>query len=343
MENPNPNPEYIITMIAIAHGTVINLNVVEDMNNTRIYSLAGDFGCVELNGSLYSRMKNKIYKKFRSPIEESTTKNLMNELCIELTNMYNLNHKKTTSDECKNIYENITIDKCFFIEDGFSAYFPPYISNGAHIVSIHKKSGNIIEQIYPVPTLYQPPFLPYIGINLFNIKELESFARFFKKTLPDINSKEFPNIYDYNIETQRLIEQQRPSLSDLDSQKFKDVREKIFFEQIVPEWDIQINNSGKNIVAIRLSKLLKIIKEIVGESCKINLFDFSCNPESLYSIYNSRSLKQYYKPLINGDIEMGIKPLDFGGNSNKAKTKRKKQNKKYKNKKTKTKTKKYKK
>ena len=63
---------------------------------------------------------------------------------------------------------------------------------------------------------------------------------------------------------------------------------------------------------IRLSQFLHIIKQIVGPSCRINLFDFSCNNESFYSGYKTFE-SRFFKPTSESDIEMGHIPLDFGG------------------------------
>ena len=84
--------EYIITLIVFSHATILEsslpLERSKDMENTRLFSLSEGINCVELNSALYNQLSSPIFQTFRNPISEATTKRQMNDLCVELTNIY---------------------------------------------------------------------------------------------------------------------------------------------------------------------------------------------------------------------------------------------------------------
>ena len=70
-------------------------------------------------------------------------------------------------------------------------------------------------------------------------------------------------------------------------------------------YNITHNNK---ITTIKLSVLVKLIKQIIGQNCFINLLDYSCNSAARY-IPEEQNLSAKY--MVPDDIEQGNKK--FGG------------------------------
>ena len=82
-----------------------------------------------------------------------------------------------------------------------------------------------------------------------------------------------------------------------------------------------------------MSSLTKLIKDIMGKNCFINLFDYSCNSITKYL---PKEQKYYTKYLTSSDIENPSNRL-WGGLHDKNKNNKNKNENNKKNKKTKTK------
>ena len=307
------NSEFIITILAFSHGTLIETNLSPERadytSNTRMFSLADRFDCVDLSPELFIQFASSIFQKFRNPISGSSTRKIMNDLCLDITSKY----KREPQETCKNIHENISIDKRFTIVEDWQ---PVNKLNGAYLVAIHVKNGDSIEQLYPSTPSSRINILELLSSeNLFNIATLSKFASFFHKSLNEISipNTKFPNIDEHVTNAQQLLDIfYQDSVSEDNIEIDKKARKNDYFTKLVPIWEAELNHDGTKIMKIRLSQFLHIIKQIVGPSCRINLFDFSCNNESFYSGYKTFE-SRFFKPTSESDIEMGHIPLDFGG------------------------------
>ena len=173
-------------------------------------------------------------------------------------------------------------------------------TTGIWLVSVHRKPigsiDNVYEYIYPNKDL---------AINLFNINALKHFNDHF-------NSSSFELLYD-NLK-------QNNSKRNLTNNNY---------------WKVELNDDKKNprIKIIRLTYLLDLIKNIFGNNCQFNLFDYSCSEMCKYSNDNTRNIQQ---------PELSLEPYFKGGKYKKqryTKNKRKTRRKTRKNKNTKKKSK----
>ena len=152
-------------------------------------------------------------------------------------------------------------------------------------------------------------------INLLNLSDLKFLAKMFGTRVPKIAdlSTILPDPKIYIEEENKVEEENLPDKIE----RIQQIRRQ-FYNNLY-KW--QLTLKGNNIVSIKLSTLVELVKVIVGRDCFINLLDFSCNSPTIYIPKEQETLKQY--ALKEGDIEMGITKLLEGGRRRRTKKKRK--------------------
>jgi len=330
----------IPTFAIITHGSIIEANLSPEkqdiLKNVRLFSLAGDVQ--ESHHSLddentFLQNLNDIFQMDldvpTADIIERYSNNIRPVYQHKIQSMTNMNSKNV----CR-IFDNIPIDKMLGREAPASGLFykmmeciiPPII--GVFLISIHKKiSDNQFKLIYPLAG--GPPS----NLNLFNIKDFTTFANMspFNKPFPaklfDLSTPIPSRIVDpTKIE---MVEQNKSITNEERNVMLQQQRDEL--AQITLLWDVTISADRKYINAIRMSTLVKAIKDIIGTNSKINLLDYSCTNQTLRM---PRSHEPYLRKFSSPPFKY-ILPKWGGKYTNKSKNRRhvkSKKNKKSKNK-----------
>jgi len=296
----------IPTFAIITHGSIIEANLSPEkqdiLKNVRLFSLAGDvqeaYHSIDDENTFLQNLNNLFQMDLDVPtsdIIEQYANSIRPAYQDKIQSMTNMNSKNV----CR-IFDNIPIDKMLGREAPASGLFykmmecimPPII--GVFLISIHKKiSDNHFELLYP--SAGDPPsnlnFLlggspdddPPSNLNLFNIKDFTTFANMppFNKPFPaklfDLSTPIPSRIVDpTKIE---MVEQNKSITNEERNVMLQQQRDEL--AQITLLWDVTISADRKYINAIRMSTLVKAIKDIIGTNSKINLLDYSCTNQTL--------------------------------------------------------------
>ena len=284
----------IITMAVMMHGVVIETELSAKkqniFNNTRLFSLAGDFNQAVLGeNTLRQNHLNTLNSVFRRDLPDSSTAEVMDKFAERVRPKYALYIKSffddlSTENICQ-IFETIPFDKALgscMPKDIYSRMVqcisPDVV--GIYVISVHEKiDANTIKLIYPLD--------PYISnLDLLRPTDFIEFAGIFDKDGESIlnnileKSSPWPN---YNM--------------SIDDETYK---------AQIDEWNITFSPGGflnpyGNISHIRLSYLVDIIKQIVDPEnpnmSKINIFDYSCSGKAPIASYKPKN--KAYKKVIN--------------------------------------------
>jgi len=291
----------IITIAVMMHGVVIETELsAEKQNifkNTRLFSLAGDFSQVGLGDtSLRENHVNTLNSVFRRDLPQSTTSEVMDKFAERVREKYTLYIESffedlSTENICQ-IFETIPFDKALgscIPKDIYSRIMqcisPDIV--GIYVISVHEKiDANTIKLIYPLDPRVS-------NLNLLRPTDFIEFAGVFDKDgesiLNDIIAKSTPwPIY---------------RISPDDTYKAQ-----------LDEWNITFSPGGfwnpyGDITHIRLSYLVDIIKKIVDpdnpNTCKINMFDYSCSGKAPIASYKPKN--KAYKIQSTRKIQQGTR------------------------------------
>ena len=312
----------IITLAIQMHGAVIDLDlspeIAEIFEGVRLFSNAGEFEHAITNIKTNFGIKSKIRSMFQTDLTQSTL-SVMNEYISHFKPEYTREVSQGHSSDlhlaeksCK-IYSNITVDKAWgnslssgtgSASSGILTRCFNYLNTkieGVYLVSIHdKKDETYYELLYPKLETDR------VDLNLTKLDDLRIFANIFGSELPNLSeySTVLPNPFLY-IDDDKRIEND-PTLTDEEKQlRIQALKDE--FYSIRNRWKLTIKNDI--IEAIKMSVLVDLIKNIVGPTCKINLFDFTCNSISTFTPETQRSAKQF---VISDDIEQGVSK-EWGG------------------------------
>lgn len=290
---------YIITILVMMHGEVIELNIpLEKQNNLQnvyLLSLAGDFSEVGLgNNDIRDSHRKYLNKIFQQDLNKPTL-DVMQTAAERIRPAYVdyiksfLDEELSTENSCR-IFDNIQFDKALGtgIEGIFARMMQCILPDviGIYVISVHEKiDKTTLNLIYPVDK--NKP-----NLNLLKRADLIQFAEFFNKPGEDI--------------IERLKNESVPWQQISGSVP----NDKTIIEQI-KNWKVTVSSSG-DISYIRLSYLIFIIKEIVGhDKCKLNIIDYSCSPIAKFISEEERKNYQYMQ---QRDIE-NAKPSHGGKNA----------------------------
>ena len=282
----------IVTIAVMMHGVVIETELSAEkqyiFNNTRLFSLAGDFSQVGLGEKILrvnhlntlNRVFRKVLPQSTSAVMENFAENARRKYTLYIESFF----KDLSTENICQIFETITFDKALgscMPKDIYSRIMqcisPDIV--GIYVISVHEKiDANTLKLIYPLDPRVS-------NLDLLNPTDFIEFAGIFDKDgesiLNDILAKSSP-WPNYNM--------------SIDDETYK---------AQIDEWNITFSPGGflnpyGNISHIRLSYLVDIIKQIVDpenpDTCKINIFDYSCSGKAPIANYKP---KKVYKKVIN--------------------------------------------
>ena len=283
----------IITMVIMMHGVVIETELSDEkqyiFNNTRLFSLAGDFSQVGMGEKILrvnhlntlNRVFRKVLPQSTSAVMENFAENARRKYTLYIESFF----KDLSTENICQIFETIPFDKALgscMPKDIYSRIMqcisPDIV--GIYVISVHEKiDANTLKLIYPLDPRVS-------NLDLLNPTDFIEFAGIFDKDgesiLDDISAKSTP-WPNYNM--------------SLDDETYK---------AQLDEWNItfspgEIFNPYGDISHIRLSYLVDIIKQIVDpenpDTCKINIFDYSCSNKAPIASYKPKN--KVYKKVIN--------------------------------------------
>lgn len=326
----------IITLAIQTHGSVIDLDLSPEKNiifeGVRLFSKAGDFEDVTSNEMAERNILNKVNEMFQKDLTQPTLR-LLNEYVEYSQPRYRrfldlygeTKSKKTVA--CRQ-FSNITFDKSLSITDEDTDFLNCFINRflprfqGVFVVSIHEKNDeNNYELLYPILKTDKK------NLNLFLLDDFKKFADIFRSELPDLRpySSILPDPHLY-LDDEKQIENDPILTIDEKHRQIEALRNEFYI--LLGKWKLTLIENGNKIESIKLSVMIDLIKQIVGPSCKINLFDYSCSSVTVFVPETQRSAKQFMLSHDIDDPEQGIS-RHWGGKKSKKikKTKRRKKNK----------------
>lgn len=273
----------IITIAIQAHGKVITYeldsNTAKIFDNVTMLCKAGGF--VDTYSNAYDELMlvGSLSNYFRKDIETTT-----NDII---------------SQSKKGIFiGNITFDKELSIyadeTSMFNIFYPTTYILGIYLLSIHQGK----KLIYPKNPNEKV-------INFMNVNDLNRLSKLFNTRVPNIAELSTP------FPSQKIYGDERDMVKN--NKDIPENEKKVRIDQIrrqyynnISQWELTLDNN--KITTIKLSVLVKLIKQIIGQNCFINLLDYSCNSAARY-IPEEQQLSAKY--MVPDDIEQGNKK--FGG------------------------------
>jgi hypothetical protein len=284
---------YIITIVVMTHGNVIELNISGEkqitFENVIFLSLAGEFietglGPNYIRNNHLTNLDKMFQRDLNNTIE--VMQSAADRIRPAYSNYMKMFFGQSAENSCK-IFDNVQYDKAFGkgiegILDRMLQCISPDVF-GIFVISVHKKiNETTLQLIYPAidtPT----------KLDLLKHGDLIQFVEIFNT--------------DGNTIINKLIEESKPwrpiaDISPTDENQIKQIQ----------DWKVTTTDSG-DISHIRLSYLIDTIKDIVGhDKCKMNIIDYSCSP---ISHFVSRAELPYAQYTMERDIENAKQ--NFGG------------------------------
>jgi hypothetical protein len=328
----NEDGSIIVTIAIVAHALIVEADLSPEVQasfqNVRLFSKSGGVG--SSLDSIFQSYLPSLNRRFHHPLTEPTSK-IMEEYadCLRpqyqedikrynsISSFFNRQSEKMPCESVCQVFDNVTFDKIISnISHGgvshlLKHFFP---TDGVFVISVHKQvSSNNLELLYPLRGM-KPNF------NLYNLSDFQEFANLFprKRQLPiEEMSMLSNNLHEIVKRCEDNVEQSSEQIK-------QNTREQI------SRWKLTLSSDERTIIEIRLSYLLQLIKYVVGEECKTNIFDYSCSNTSRFFSDSDRQALQYIE---SSDIE---NPADrsWGGFSKKTRKTMKKKYRKNKNKKS---------
>ncbi len=277
----------IVTLAVVMHGSVFTLDLSDEttniFQNVRLLCGSGGFLTYETDFINALVLNKRLRTYFARDIDNASSTFSM------------LGESKSSM-----LIGNVTFDKVFSTstsDSNMMAYFSfnTYFE-GIFLISVHKGK----KLIYPSE---QNEFL-----NLLLIKDLIKISQIFNTQVPILNdfSSNFPNIEKYlneenSIKKSKLSENQK-------SIKLEEIKNRL--TNILNNWNLTLDSSGKKIEIIKMSALVELIKILISENCIINLLDYSCNSLSKFV---PEEQKPNLKYTMKYDIEQGLPNTKLGG------------------------------
>jgi len=276
---------YIVTIIVMTHGNVIELNISHEkqiiLENVIYLSLAGEF--IETGLGLdwvRNNHRNYLDKMFQRDLNNTidVMQSAADRIRPAYANYMKMFFGQSAENSCK-IFDNIQYDKAFgkgiegILDRMLQCILPDVF--GIFVISVHKKiNETTLQLIYPVNNT-QPK------LDLLKHGDLIKFAKIFNTDGDTI------------ITTLREASTPWRPIADISPTDENQIKQ-------INDWKVTTTDSG-DISHIRLSYLIDIIKTIVGhDKCKMNIIDYSCSPISHFVSNKERSFAPY---MVERDIE----------------------------------------
>lgn len=318
-----PIGKKIITVSIQFHGTIIDLNLSPEIDsifkNTRLFSYAGTYASAHYSISDANKRMRKMQDTFTRDIYDKSMTEQFNEYITPVADKYRveLAKKKVINPElipnvCKHIGA-ITVDKLFsksdrnFIERCIHTYILPDLDD-IFVISVHEK---IDEYAY---RLLSPPEDVYKGLS-----KLSYFREKGRHDIADMIIAESSSLPDFRGAKNEIdaIENDKTLSFQEKETRTTEIKDAIYHE--VQKWKCTVNAEAGELISIRMSMLVQVLKMLYGEDCYIQLIDYSCNEVSMFVPKEQHVYKTYYRPT---DIEQGIMPIIGGKKSDRTKKKR---------------------
>ena len=286
------NDDKLIVTIAIQmHGSIFTFDLNNETSNifenVRLLCGAGGFKTYKTNFVEELVLVKSLKKNFARDIDESKS---MFDILQEMKNGM--------------VIGNITFDKTLSI----GSYLDGGFLDGVYLIAIHRGK----KLIYPTNS--------NDNINLLNISDLTRLSSIFKTIMPNIEqlSSNFPNVKFY-IDQENNINKNSKITADEKINQIEEIRRQLY--NSISNWNLTLDYFKKNIEIIKLSVLVKIVKDIISRDCVINLLDYSCSNPSKIIPNEQNTLSKYATPY---DIEQGIPNTKLGGKKKRIKSYKKK-------------------
>lgn len=278
-----------------------------DINNKLVVTIA-----IQMHGSIFTyeltNETSNIFENVRLLCGAGGFKNYQTNFVEELVLVeslknyfaHDIDESKSTFDmlqETKNgtVISNITFDKILSV--GSYLDVGGYI-DGVYLISIHRGK----KLMYPTN--------PNDNINLLNLTDLNRLSTMFKTTMPNIEqlSSNFPDVKIY-IDEINNINKNSNLIQNEKTIKIEEIRKQLY--NSIGNWNLTLGYFRKKIEIIKLSVLIKIVKDIISHDCIINLLDYSCNKPSNIIPNEQNTLAKY--AIMPHDPEQGISNTKLGG------------------------------
>jgi hypothetical protein len=302
----------IVTLALQGHGKIIELDLPPDIGsvfeNVRLFSQSGTCSPVYSTDAFYRNILSDINRYFQRNLDTPTL-NVIDDYIEEFRPKYQKQISdlplSKTKDVCKLIH-NITFDKLF------TTATPTYLSyltnpvryvlpeiQGIYLISVHKKVNSHSFELF-FPSKYSR------NLNLLNISDFQRFAQVFHMplSLDRFTSSQLPENY---FQVFNEIQKNEEWTEMEKEEKVKELNEEYY--DILKDFRISLDDSKKQITDIRFSTLVKLIQYIVGESCKINLLDYTCSNVTTVLPKYDNTLSQYF---MESDIETANEKRGWG-------------------------------
>lgn len=274
----------IITILIQMHGKVINVSLDDEIkevfHNVKLLCKAEGFNDYQSYLGKEMLLSGTITKFYRKETEKN-----IDEI---------LREAKTGK-----LVDNITYDKLLSVDINDSNYM-------ANLFSIERRyQGIYLLSIHRGKKLAFPEKDDYRQFNLLRVDTLNELAERFNGRIPILSdfNMNLPNQEDY----MKLIDATKNNSSYTDEQKELEIEglKKTYINEM-NNWKLQLRSNG-DILMLKLSTLIEILKGILGKNCFINIIDYSCNS---ITTFMPKNIKQ---------------PTSLGGRKRKIKTKKRKQ------------------
>jgi len=282
------NDKLIVTIAIQMHGSVFTYELSNETStifeNVRLLCGAGGFKTYQTDFVEELILVKRLRNYFAHDIDESKSSFDMLQ-------------------ETKNglIIGNITFDKTLSTTTGNEGLLG-YLSvggylDGIYLISIHRGK----KLIYPSN--------PNDNINLLNITDLTRLSKMFNTNIPNIQqlSSNFPNVKFY-IDEENNINKNSNLIQNEKNTKIEELRMQLY--NSINNWNLTLDYSRKKIEIIKLSILIKLVKQIISNDCIINLLDYSCSNPTKIIPKEQKPLSKY---AMSYDIEQGIPNTKLGG------------------------------
>ena len=287
--------EFVATIAIITHGRSTEFDISPEIasmfDNTRMYALSSRTGSVNAGSVICTNTHGHLNEIFRRNLHDENTLDVMKNYATHSAPKYAGFY--SDMNDRGNIYDPITFDKMFNLveADGYMGIF---------LVSIHEKvsaENTDLQLVYPLPEHANQ------NIDLTNLNDITALGEYLgSDNLSDIihdvshgASPEFPK-RNINMLSRVLGTGETAGVM---SNRFTDNR----------EYSRYVENG--RILLMRMSYLVTLLKQLLGDNTHINILDYSCSDPRIGM--GSREIEEYVKYKTPGDIETGMKQT-FGGN-----------------------------
>ena len=300
----------VVTILIIAHGSIVDLDLNNEytdiFQNVKLYSYAGGINDSVISVSREKNIKRELDNLFQKELTSLTSPILEEYAKTQKTTYRKILEKEEDIEDKENICQvinNITYDKIIGTYMCSTSSIFSYISStcfgnyNIYIISIHEAiSPNNYKLIFPLSLEDKR------RNNIENLDNLRYISKnFFGKNLIDLKqfSSDFP-VYRIEEEKIKLLSEEE----SVKKQLIQELKQKVKMETN----NYMITVIRNKIENIKLSVLVEIIKQMIGDNCYINLFDYTCNTVSHH--IDDKTIKKTAEAFLPSKISSPYAPTE---------------------------------